>query len=169
MSAIGLRPYVAADAKRCLEIFVRSVAELTADDYDEDQRDAWIAAADDEKAFAKRLAAMLTLIATIDGKAAGFASLKGADCVEMLYVDPEYARQGVATALLDALMRLAAARGAKQITADVSDTAKPLFDRQGFVAERRNLVTRGDQWLANTTMSKSLAASPAANGATTRH
>jgi len=169
MSAIGLRPYVAADGKRCLEIFVRSVAELTSDDYDEDQRDAWIAAADDEKAFAKRLAAMLTLIATIDGAAAGFASLEGADCVEMLYVDPDYARRGVATALLGALTRLAAARGAKRLTADVSDTAKPLFDRQGFVAERRNLVTRGDQWLANTTMSKSLAGNPAANDATTRH
>ena len=76
----------------------------------------------------------------------------------MIYVDPEFARKGVGAALLDALARLAAARGAKALTADVSDTAKPLFERQGYAAQRRNLVTLGDQWLANTTMSKTLAA-----------
>jgi len=41
----------------------------------------------------------------------------------MLYVDPASARRGAATALLDAIERLAAARGAKRLTADVSDTA----------------------------------------------
>ena len=50
----------------------------------------------------------------------------------MLYVDPAFARRGVATALVDALVRLAAARGAKTLTAEVSDTARPLFERQGF-------------------------------------
>ena len=167
MSAIGLRPYLVSDAKRCLDIFVRSVAELASEDYDEDQCEAWIAAVGDEKELAKRLAAMLTLIATIDGQAVGFASLKGADVVELIYVDPEFARQGVATTLLDALTKLAAARGGKRLTADVSDTAKPLFEKQGFVGERRNLVTLGEQWLANTTMSKPLAAAPAND--TTRH
>jgi putative acetyltransferase len=31
-----------------------------------------------------------------------------------------------------------------------------LFERQGFTAEQRNLVRVGDQWLANTTMAKTL-------------
>ena len=164
MSAIGLRPYLPSDAPRCLQIFVTSIAELASEDYDEDQRDAWIAAFDDEKAFARRLGAMLTLVATVGSEAVGFASLKGADVIEMVYVDPEYARRGVAAALLDAMTRLAASRGAARLTADVSDTAKPLFEKQGFVGERRNLVTLGDQWLANTSMSKTL---PAASAPTT--
>jgi putative acetyltransferase len=65
------------------------------------------------------------------------------------------------------LAKIAAARGAARLTADVSDTAKPLFERQGYGSERRNLVTLGDQWLANTTMSKKLAA--AAPTASLRH
>lgn len=158
MSAIGLRPYIASDAGECVSIFASSIAELAREDYDDGQCEAWIATAEDKANFAKRLQDSLTLIATLEGATAGFASLKGADVVDMIYVDPEQARKGVGTALLDALTKLAAARGAKKVTAEVSDTAKPLFERLGYSAQRRNLVMLGDQWLGNTTMSKTLAA-----------
>ena len=97
----------------------------------------------------------------IDGEIAGFASLKGGEEIDMLFVDPEFARQGVGRTLVDALTRLAQARGAKRLTTEASDVAKPLFERQGFTAQKRNLVRKGDQWLANTTMTKTLGAEPA--------
>ncbi len=50
---------------------------------------------------------VLTLLAMIDGAIAGFASLKGADEIDMLFVEPEFARQGVGRTLVDALTRLA--------------------------------------------------------------
>ena len=83
----------------------------------------------------------------------------------MLYVDPAFSRRGVGGALIDALVKLAKARGANRVTSDVSDTARLNFERQGFVAQSRNLVSIDDQWLANTTMIKSLANSES----TTRH
>ncbi len=156
MSAVSLRPYVAADAERCAAIFRSSVEELASEDYSADQCAAWAARADDS-AFAKRLAAALTLMALVDGEPAGFASLKGAETIDMLYVDPAFARRGVGAALIDALVRLATARGAKTLASEVSDTARPLFERQGFQAQRRNLVRLDDEWLANTTMTKRLA------------
>ena len=158
MSAVALRPYLPADAKRCAEIFRSSIEELAAEDYNEEQREAWASRADDEQAFGARLAGALTLLAMIDGAIAGFASLKGADQIDMLFVDPELARQGAGRTLVEALTKLAQARGAKRLTVDASDTARPLFERQGFTAERRNLVRVGDEWLANTTMAKTLGA-----------
>jgi putative acetyltransferase len=157
MSAISLRPYLPGDARRCAEIFRSSIAELAADDYDDDQREAWASRADDEQVFGARLGGALTLLAMIDGAAAGFATLKGADEIDMLFVEPEFARRGVGRTLVDALTRLAQARGAKRLTTEASDVAKPLFERQGFTAQKRNLVHIGDQWLANTTMTKTLA------------
>ena len=160
MSAVSLRPYIPADARRCAEIFRSSINELAADDYDEEQREAWASRADDEQAFGARLTGALTLLAMIDGAVAGFASLKGADHVDMLFVDPGFARQGVGRTLVDALTRLAQARGAKRLTSEASDVAKPLFERQAFTAQKRSLVRIGDQWLANTTMAKTLVGDP---------
>jgi putative acetyltransferase len=161
LSTIALRPYIPADAKRCAEIFRASIEELAAEDYSDEQREAWAAKADDERAFGARLAEALTLLAMIDAAIAGFASLKGADEIDMLFVEPEFARQGVGRTLVDALTRLAQARGAKSLTTEASDVAKPLFERQGFTAQKRNLVRVGDEWLANTTMTKPLGAESA--------
>lgn len=157
-SAPSLRPFLPADAPRCAAIFRASIEALTSDDYDDDQRRAWARTADDIAAFGARLANALTLVATVSGEPVGFASLKGADVIDMLYVDPDFARRGVGAALIDALTRLATARGAKQLTSDVSDTARTSFERQGFVAQRRNMVQLDGEWLANTTMVKPLAA-----------
>ena len=167
MSAIALRPFLPADRDRCIAIFRAAILETASEDYSENQCEAWAAVADDAEAFGKRLGGALTLLASVDGALIGFASLKGASDLDLLYVDPAYGRRGVGGALLDALSRLAQARGAESLASDVSDTAKPLFERQGFVAQRRNLVTLGDEWLGNTTMTKTLAKGAAAP--TTRH
>ena len=108
--SVSLRPYVPADLRRCLDIFRSSIEELAADDYDDEQREAWAAGAADEAAFAARLAGALTLIAVIDGAVAGFASLKDGEVIDMLYVDPEFAGQGAGRTLIDASTKLAGAR-----------------------------------------------------------
>jgi putative acetyltransferase len=160
MTSVALRPYLPADARRCAEIFRASIEELAADDYDADQREAWASRADDVAGFGVTLAGALTLLAVIDGAVAGFASLKGADEIDMLFVDPEFARQGAGGLLVEGLTKLAEARAAKRLTVTASDAARPLFERRGFIAQKRNLVRIGDQWLANTTMTKALDAAP---------
>jgi len=117
---LALRPFLPRDAPLLAEIFRASIAELAGDDYNEGQQEAWAATADDAGAFAARLATALTLLGTIDGSPVGFVSLAGTERVDMLYVHPAAARQGVGTMLIDALEKLAAARGAARLTADVS-------------------------------------------------
>ena len=162
----GLRPYLPADLPMLAAIFVASIEELTGDDYSEAQQEAWAAAVEDEEAFGQKLAGQLTLIATIQSAPVGFASLRGADHIDMLYVHPSAAGQGVASMLVEALEKLAGARGAKRLAVDASDNAEPFFKKRGYVAMQRNTVTLNGEWLANTTMQKTLAAS-AAPGAPT--
>lgn len=153
----GLRPFLPADAPILAAIFVAAIQELTGDDYSEAQQEAWAAVAEDEAAFGKKLAGQLTLIATLQNSPVGFASLKGPDHIDLLYVHPGAARQGVATMLVDALEKLAGARGAKSLTVDASDTAELFFQKRGYVGKQRNTVTVNGEWLANTTMQKTLA------------
>jgi putative acetyltransferase len=155
---LALRPYLAEDAALLREIFRDSIADLTEEDYTPAQQEAWASAADDEKAFAKRLAGELTLVATLAGSPIGFAALAGKDKIDMLYVHPAATGQGVAAMLVDALEKLAAARGVALLTVDASDSARGFFERRGYVAQQRNSVSVGGEWLANTTLHKQLAA-----------
>jgi putative acetyltransferase len=153
----ALRPFLAADTPILAAIFVASIEELTGEDYNEPQQEAWASAADDEEQFGERLASELTLIATLQNVPVGFASLKGADHIDMLYVHPSAAGQGVASILCEALEKLAGSRGAKSLTVDASDNAQEFFAKRGYVAKQRNTVTINGEWLANTTMQKMLA------------
>ena len=153
----ALRPFLPADTPVLAAIFVAAIQELTGDDYGEAQQEAWASAADDEEQFGNKLAGELTLIATLQNSPVGFASLKGPDHIEMLYVHPSAVGQGVGAMLCDALEKLAGARGAKILTVDVSDNAQDFFLKRGYVGKQRNTVTINGEWLANTTMQKTLA------------
>jgi len=156
-SAFALRPYLPADTSLLAEIFRTSIAELTGDDYSPTQQDAWAASADDEASFGNRLGARTTLVATLDGTPVGFIALEGPSQIDLLHVDPAAAGQGAGSLLCDAIERLATARGAEQLTVDASDTARDFFEHRGYVAQQRNSVMCGGEWLANTTMLKRLA------------
>lgn len=161
-NAIPLRPFLPADTMALRELFAQSIEELTQDDYDEDQRAAWASAAEDAAEFAKRLGSATTLVVQVEGEHAGFASLKDNKILDMLYVHPHYAGEGIGTALCDAIEKIAAARGADALTLDASETAVLFFEGRGYVPTKRNSVPVGDLWLTNTTMKKELKAKPAA-------
>jgi putative acetyltransferase len=159
---LALRPYLPDDASLLVEIFRASVMDLTGDDYTEAQQQAWAATAEDEAAFAKRLGNQLTLVASLEGSPIGFASLAPGGKIDMLYVHPAAVGQGVAAMLIDALEKLAGARKNEKLIVDASDTAHGFFEKRGYIAQQRNTVTVGDEWLANTTMHKQLDKSLAA-------
>jgi putative acetyltransferase len=154
---LALRPYLPDDAAVLREIFRDSIEDLTGDDYTAAQQDAWASTADDAKEFGKRLGSQLTLVATLEGSPAGFASLASGAKIDMLYVHPAAAGQGVAALLADALEKLAGGRGADKLIVDASDTARGFFEKRGYIAIQRNSITIGDEWLANTTLHKQFA------------
>lgn len=155
-AAPSLRPFLPADAPHLAELFRESVETLTEDFYDEDQRTAWAARADDEAAFAAKLARALTIVALVEKEIAGFAALEGNETIEMLYVRPDVARQGVGSTLLDALEKLAGARGTSTLQVEASDAARDFFTKRGFQAQSRNTIEIDGEWLGRTRMTKAL-------------
>jgi putative acetyltransferase len=152
----ALRPFLPGDTPMLAAIFSAAIEELAGDDYSTAQLEAWAGTADNEEQFGKRLASELTLIATLQNAPIGFAALKGKDHIDMLYVHPSVAGEGVGSMLCDALEKLAGSRGANSLTVDASDNAEVFFKKRGYVARQRNTVTVNGEWLANTTMQKTL-------------
>ena len=153
---LAMRPMLPDDVPLLAEIFRAAIEELTADDYSEAQQEAWASAAGDEDEFGAKLASELTLVATFGGAAIGFASLADNTRIDMLYVHPAASGQGAGAMLCDALEKLAAGRGTKELSVEASDNARGFFERRGFSGKTRNTVALGGEWLANTTMTKAL-------------
>jgi putative acetyltransferase len=154
--SFALRPFLPQDAPLLAEIFRASVEELTEEDYNPAQQEAWASAADDLEAFAERLGRHLTLIATMEGSPVGFISLDAPTEIGLFYVHPAAAGHGAGAMLYDAVEKLAVARGTSHLSVDASDNARAFFERRGFAPERRNSVSVGNEWLSNTTMKKKL-------------
>jgi putative acetyltransferase len=154
---LTLRPFLPDDAPVLAEIFRASVTQLTGDDYSQAQQAAWASAADDSAAFAKRLGTQLTLVISLEGSPAGFASLAPGGKIDMLYVHPVAAGRGAGDMLIDAMEKLAAGRGVDKLIVEASDTARGFFEKRGYVAQQRSSISVGDEWLANTTLHKPLA------------
>lgn len=152
----SLRPYLAADLPLLAEIRLSAIEELTVEDYDEAQRRAWTDFADDEEGLGETLKNGLSIVALIGGAPVGFIVLADGGLIDQLYIHPAVARTGVASALCEAIEKLASARKIESLVVDASDTAKPLFERRGYVAERRNTIAVDDVWIGNTRMKKKL-------------
>ena len=101
--------------------------------------------------------AHLSLVAWEQNSIAGFADIDLAEgYLDRMYVSKDFQRQRVATALLSQLEQAAKDAGCQKITSDVSITARPFFERNGFRVIRRQEVVRRDVTLVNFKMEKEL-------------
>lgn len=139
-----LRAYAPDDAGPTLEVFRRAVRLTAARDYTAEQVAAWAPDDLDPAAWAERRAASRTRVAERDGEVVGFTDVDASGYVDMLFVDPAAARQGVARALLAWAAETATADGATELTTDASVTARPFFEALGFaVVAEQHPVRRG--------------------------
>ena len=130
-------------------LFYNTVHSVNAADYSAEQLDAW--AREPNQLTAKRevLLEQLTLVAEIDGDIVGFGSIDKFGYLDLLYVHKDYQRQGIAAALCDELEE-----GFGTITTYASITARPFFEKRGYVVVKSQQVERFGVILKNFEMKK---------------
>ena len=128
-----LRDYREPDGPATLDVFLRAIRVTAARDYAPEQVAAWASDEIDPAGWAARRASARTQVAEVDGRVVGFTDVDDRGYVDMLFVDPAFARQGVATALLDWAVATARSLGAGELSTHASLTARPFFEAQGFV------------------------------------
>ena len=74
----------------------------------------------------------------------------------MLYVHPDFRRQGVARALLERVELSARALDVRRLYTEASITARPVFETQGFRVTVPQLVTVRGESMTNYRMEKRL-------------
>lgn len=114
------------------QIFFDAVHQLTRDDYSEEQRYAWAAPPIGFDHWERRCERKQPFVKEIDGKVVGFIELDPDGHVDCTYVDPAHARRGVMSEIMAAVKTEARRIGVTRLYAEVSLTARPFFERQGF-------------------------------------
>ncbi len=153
-NSVTLRTYREEDFPSLAELFYNTVHNISRDDYTSEQLDAWADGNIDRERWNSSFLKNHTLIAECDGKIVGFADMESGGYLDRLYVSHLHQRRGIATALVTALERQATANGVTAFETHASITARPFFERFGYVVVKENTVVRHGVSMTNFLMRK---------------
>lgn len=128
-----LRPYTKDDAAATLTLFLDAITVTAANDYSPEQVRAWARAEHrDPESWHLGMAERASFVATVNAEVTGFSDVDDSGYIDMLFVAPRHGRKGVGRTLLAEAERRVRQRGGRRLSATVSVTARPLFERSGF-------------------------------------
>ena len=146
-----LRIYAEADCGSLARLFYDTVHTVNAKDYDQDQLDAWATGEVDQESWNRSFLAHHTVVAEQDSVIVGFGDMDKTGYLDRLYVHKDYQRMGVATAICDELERSSTAT---EFITHASITARPFFEKRGYVVVKEQQVERRGVRLTNFVMRK---------------
>ncbi|WP_193617290.1 ATP-dependent RNA helicase HrpA [Neisseria mucosa] len=143
-----IRPAAHNDAAQIAELFRRAVLHIETSHYSDSEKAAWIQGADNAAFWQKRIGRGCIRLAAQNDRILGFIEyLPEQNHLDCLFTDPAHQRQGVASALLSAVLPQADAD--KTVTTDVSAAALSFFKKQGFILQHQNQIQRNGSVLIN--------------------
>jgi putative acetyltransferase len=152
MSKPAVRRATAPDAQAIIAIHSRSIRALYAEDYREEQLQAWIG-----KRTAADMVARFEMheffIAVLEGLPIGYAGYsRSSGELLSVFVDPDHARQGVATLMVQELLARARGQGMPGLWLDSSLMAVPFYESVGFISVAETTHAFGDVFLEGVRM-----------------
>lgn len=158
--AITFRPVTTADIPELKSLFYNTVLTVNARDYTTEEVADWASCGDRPGRWEKLLAS-LHFIAACDaeGRIVGFTSIRNDGYLHSMFVHKDHQGEGIATALLQQIEAYATEYGIREITSEVSITARPFFEHRGYAVEREQRAQANRLQLTNYVMRKVLPSS----------
>lgn len=130
-----IRTYKLGDEAEIYQLFYDTVHHINCKDYTEEQLDTWAPRNPDLSSWANSLSKNHSFVAihAESNRIIGFADLEENGCLNRGYVHKDYQGQGIGKSLLLARENRARELGIKQLFSEVSITAKPFFEKCGYV------------------------------------
>lgn len=146
-----VRMYRKEDCREIAELFYHTVHTVNAKDYTKEQLDVWVCKTVDLKQWDASLREHYSVVVVEDEKIVGFGDIDAtAGYLDRLYVHAEYQNKGVATAICEQLEKQVQGN----IITHASITAKPFFEKRGYVVVKEQGVERQGIFLKNFVMKK---------------
>ncbi len=146
-----LRDYTPSDCKTLAELFFNTVHIVNANDYSEEQLNAWATGSIDLEQWNRSFLSNYTVVAETNETVVGFGDIDNTGYLDRLYVHADFQHQGIATAICD---KLEQASHAEKIVTHASITAKGFFEKRGYKVVAKQQVQRQGILLTNYVMER---------------
>jgi len=130
-----------SDLQEMQEMYIETIQWTCKSDYSPLEIDAWVSGLNNVERWKKVIHAQFVLLALIKNKIVGYGTLKNGNYIDFFCVHKDFQRQRIADNVFAELEIEAKKENSTTITADVSKTAKPFFEKKGFIikAEQKNI------------------------------
>lgn len=154
-SSLKFRQGNVKDLQELKSLFLGTIQSVCSTDYGPEQIAVWTSSVENDKRWLELINEQFVLLAEKEG-IVGFCSLDNGDYVDFLYVHKDHQGEKIALQLYQRIEEKAKKLGMRKLSSDVSLTARPFFEKMGFVVlkEQRNMK-KGVE-LINFKMSKQL-------------
>jgi len=149
-----VREYSSEDCEKIVKLFYDTVHSVNAADYTEIQLNAWAPENIDLVKWDNKLSNNYSVVAEENNIIIGFGDIDITGYFDHLYIHKDYQRMGVATLIADIIEDYICDKGIKTITTDASITAKPFFEKRGYIVRKAQIVETRGQFLNNFKMQK---------------
>lgn len=145
MTEVLIRQYQPSDCEELAKIYYNTIHMINTQDYTEEQVNAWAPITTlHTQGWAKKWENLLPWVALINDQRVGFVEFEENGHIDCFYCHHEFQGKGVGKALMKHVKQLARQANLPRIWAEVSITAKPFFEHQGFsVVKQQTVNTRG--------------------------
>ena len=152
-----VRTATIADAPALKALYKDTVLNINRKDYSLEEVEDWASCGDNIKHWHELFEDQHYILAEDEDKViVGFASVNDSGYMHTLFVHKDFQRQGIATLLYTAVEKYAKEKGAEEMTSEVSITARPFFERHGFIVDEEQRRKANNLHLVNYKMSKAL-------------
>lgn len=145
-----------SDLQEMQKLYADTIKTVCRNDYDLLQIEAWVSTVNNTERWIDIINTQFALLAIIDNQIVGYGTLKDGNYIDFFYIHKDFQRQGIADKILTELEIEAKNRSSKIITSDVSITAKPFFEKKGFIVKAEQKNIRSGVELINYKMEKTL-------------
>lgn len=157
MNKITVRSYKKSDCSELAKIYYSTIHNVNIKDYTEEQVNAWAPESSlEEDGWSKKWEKLPPWVAVINDQIVGFTEFASSGYIDCFYCHHQYQGKGVGKALMSHVKSIANDRGITRIWAEVSITAKPFFEKQGFKVVKEQLVNLRGVELVNFVMEYNL-------------
>lgn len=153
----AIRRLTQEDIPEMCEMFRETVLNVNIKDYTQEEAEDWASCGESE-AHVRELLSAHHFVAAIDeqGTIIGFSSMNAEGYLHSMFVHKEWQGKGVATRLLAEVEKKAEEYGVREITSEVSLTARPFFEKRGYEVVKAQKHRANKLLLTNFVMRKQI-------------